>query len=232
MSLILSIETTTPICSVALAKDGVLLHLEEADGQLHASLLSVFIQKLFDNKTTYQLKDLDAISVSAGPGSYTGIRIGLATAKGLCYALNIPLIGINTLEALAFQAIQQFEEGASAQYHYLPMIDARRMEVYMAIYDSQLTELTAAHPKVMTEADFLALAEQNSIVYFGNGANKYYQEFVKLTKHNSITYVKQLCSARNLIKLAEKKYIENSFSDISYYKGAYLKPFKKVISHK
>ena len=170
MPLILNIETSTTVCSVALSKDGNLIAFQEVnDGYTHAENITVFIEKaIAEAKIKYE--ELDAIAVSIGPGSYTGLRIGLSTAKGLCYALNKPLIAISTLKSLAAQLHYSL---FNIQYSLLcPMLDARRMEVFTGLYDNQLAEVVAPHALILNANSFSDYLENQTICFLGNGSIK------------------------------------------------------------
>ena len=229
MSLILSIETTSlQICSVALGENGRLISVKNnTEGLRHAAVLTQLIEDLF-GQTAQTLDDLDAVAVSAGPGSYTGQRIGIATAKGLCYALDIPLIGVSTLEGLAWQAIQQTTSTKNTKNRrYVPMIDARRMEVYTATYDEQLHMLDAPRPKVLEADDFNEKTDQCIWFFFGNGAKKFEEMYAKENVLNNKEFISTLsCTATNLVQLADTAYHKQQFEDLSYFSGVYLKAYK------
>ena len=176
MPLILSLDTSTQICSVALASDGKLLGMREStDDKSHSRLLSVFIQEIL-SEHSLEVSGLDAIAVSMGPGSYTGLRIGVSTAKGIAYGSDIPLIGISTLDALVSGAMQNKEIKSILEKEnttmLCPMIDARRMEVYTAVYSSsgKMTEDVSA--SIINENSYIKDFEKGNIVFFGNGAGK------------------------------------------------------------
>ena len=170
MASILNIETSTSVCSVALGSEGQIIdHYENYDGQTHATLLSQFIKDALDCVARKELT-LDAIAVSIGPGSYTGLRIGLSQAKGLAFGLDIPLIGINTLHILTVSAL--FQEFFDDDVLFVPMIDARRMEVYTAVYNSALEPILEPQPMILDEHSFESLLEEKHLVFIGNGAKK------------------------------------------------------------
>ena len=148
MANILNIETSTEVCSVALTSDGMVLeHREDYEGRNHALLLSGFIEEMMQYATPRGVK-IDAVAVSIGPGSYTGLRIGLSEAKGLCFGLDVPLIGIDTLKILVVATM--FGNYIDENSYYVPMIDARRMEVFAGVYDSALQEVMPARPVILT----------------------------------------------------------------------------------
>src|SRR5687768_9988971 len=170
MALILSLETSTTVCSVALAQDGRLIGQSELRlEKSHSSHITVLIQQLLEN-TGFTEKDLAAIAVSGGPGSYTGLRIGTSTAKGLCYALDIPLIAVSTLHALAWQTIKYTADPPN--YLFCPMLDARRMEVYTALLSDTLVEVLPDQAMVLEENSFQEALEKQKIVFFGSGVAK------------------------------------------------------------
>ena len=179
MALILSIETGTDICSVALANDGELMALRESDeGRDHAMTVALCVDELL-RETGVQPADLDAIAVGKGPGSYTGLRIGVSFAKGMCYALNIPLISIGSLDALTEVAREDFDAGILdiedeqwSAARLCPMVDARRMEVYTQIFDNECRPLSDVVAEVVTEESFKSWREGGKLVIFGNGAQK------------------------------------------------------------
>jgi len=218
--IILHIETSTNVCSVALSENSNCLFFKSnADGMNHAALLSVFIADALEvlKKTT---KKLNAVSVSSGPGSYTGLRIGVSTAKGLCYGLDIPLIAVSTLEVLTAQALQIINEENAL---FCPMIDARRMEVYSAFYNLGgliQREISADIIESDTYAEILA---NQPVYFFGNGAEK-----CKTTlTHPNARFIDQLVPlAKNMIPLAEKAFIEKQFVDTAYFEPFYLKEFQ------
>lgn len=216
MGLILSIETATKSCSVALAKNGQLVDCieEVSEKYSHAEQLTVFIESILA-KHQFKMKDLDAIAISSGPGSYTGLRIGVSTAKGLCYALDIPLISVSTLEAMAELKKTDFTE------HMLcPMIDARRMEVYCAMFSNEgQTEVQA---KVIDEDSFAAELENGPVLFFGDGADKCQDT---LRHPNAQFELGVYPSARGMIALAQQKFSEKQFEDLAYYEPFYLKEF-------
>ncbi len=217
MALILCIETATRSCSVALAKDGSLLHFKEelSEKYSHSEQLTPFIESLLQEQGV-ALADLDAIAVSKGPGSYTGLRIGVSTAKGLCYALNKPLIKVSTLEAMASGM-----EKKHPNKIYSPMIDARRMEVYTAFFQSgkQLTDIEAH----IIEADsFSKMLEQEEVVFFGDGADKCQELIVHV---NAIFVTDIYPSAKDMVALAEKAFAQQQFEDVAYFEPYYLKNF-------
>ncbi|MEQ8625262.1 MAG: tRNA (adenosine(37)-N6)-threonylcarbamoyltransferase complex dimerization subunit type 1 TsaB [Vicingaceae bacterium] len=218
MAYILTIETSTEVCSAALFENDQLLALKEEGGQYsHAEKLAVFIDELFQ-ESELTFKDLSAVAVSKGPGSYTGLRIGVTMAKGLCFALNIPLISIDTLKSLAWGIAQQKMKTALL----CPTIDARRMEVYTSLFTHELEKIRPVEA-VIVEEQFLEEALQDNLVYiFGNGAEK----CISTLNHANLKYIKnQLPSASKMGALALEKFSEKTFEDVAYFEPFYLKDF-------
>lgn len=218
MALILGIETSTKNCSVALFLGDKLISERSllSEKYSHSETLTIFIQGLF-NDTDYLLSDLDSISVSIGPGSYTGLRIGVSTAKGLCYALNIPLISVFTLQSMS-QSIS--DEDPSFDL-YCPMIDARRMEVYSAFYDNKNNEVRKIQADIIDSSTFSHLLDKK-IVFFGDGSEKC-KDIINSEKAVFLNDVYP--SAKNLMKISNRKFKESNFEDIAYFEPFYLKDF-------
>jgi tRNA threonylcarbamoyladenosine biosynthesis protein TsaB len=222
MSLILNIETATTVCSVALAQDGVLLALEEtSEKNSHSAVVTILIDKVMKDAGK-ALSDLDAVAVSMGPGSYTGLRIGTATAKGLCYSLEKPLIGVSTLQAIAVPLPPSpSPKGAGAVY--CPMLDARRMEVYCALYNEKLEEVMAPAAMIITEDSFAEILKDRTIVFAGEGAAKC--KSVLVHQPNAIFADDAPASAKNMIPLSEERFRNGLFEDVAYFEPFYLKDF-------
>ncbi len=234
MACILNIETSTPICSVALCYDGAILeHYEDFKGTNHAAVLSDFIKGCLDHLQRHNLK-LDAIAVSAGPGSYTGLRIGLSEAKGLAYALNIPLIQIDTLKIMAVNAM--FNHDIPENGIFNPMIDARRMEVYTALYNLPLETIMAPAPVIIPEAierstapdshipDYLEpVIKDHEIFIFGNGSDKT-RDIISATNIYFLDAIHPL--ATYMQPLSDQAYRAGSFADLAYSTPIYLKDFQ------
>lgn len=222
MAVILNIETSTNVCSVALTSDGMILcHREAFEGQNHAVLLSDFIKYCFDHLTEHEMK-LDAVAVSIGPGSYTGLRIGLSEAKGICYALKIPLIGIDTLKIMAVNVMFGIE--LTGDELFVPMLDARRMEVYTAVYDFSLQTVASPHPLVLTEDSFSDDEYQGrTLLMFGNGSDKA-NGFIKRADARFIHGIVPL--AVDMLPLAEQAFARRDFLDTAYSVPVYLKEFQ------
>jgi tRNA threonylcarbamoyladenosine biosynthesis protein TsaB len=218
MATILSIETATSVCSVALAKDGRLLALREINaGFTHSENITVFISEAC-KEAQIALTEIDAIAVSKGPGSYTGLRIGASTAKGLCYALGKPLIAIGTLNSLA--ACSLTIPVSKLNTLLVPMLDARRMEVYCAVFDPALNEISPAAAVVVSENSFAGILKTNNVVFFGDGADKC--KAVLGNNPNSV-FADVNLSAAGMMALAENKFQEKDFDDVSLFEPFYLK---------
>ncbi|MFA0962373.1 tRNA (adenosine(37)-N6)-threonylcarbamoyltransferase complex dimerization subunit type 1 TsaB [Roseivirga sp. BDSF3-8] len=222
---ILSIETATPVCSVALHENGELLGAQELHlAKSHSAFLSVMIDQLL-GQCQLTLHDLTAIAVSEGPGSYTGLRIGTSTAKGLCYSLDIPLIAISTLLAMA-EGLSTVAFGALL----CPMIDARRMEVYSLVANSQLEILEEVQPVILDQDSYAAHLKEHPVLFFGDGAGKSVE---LLRTHPNFRYVPGVSpSAIPLGRLAWKAYQDEIFKDVAYYEPFYLKEFRAGIPKK
>lgn len=222
---ILHIETSTNVCSVTLSSDGkVIQTFMDETGQNHAALLSPFIQQIIDNNKNIKI---DAVAVSEGPGSYTGLRIGVSTAKGLCYGYDVPLIAVDTLSILCQEVIstQKLEENALL----CPMIDARRMEVYNAIYDTKLNKQGETKSVIITEESFLELLNNNIVYFFGNGAEK----CKSLITHSNARFIDTIIPlAKNMIAMAEEKFANKDFVDTAYFEPFYLKEFQATTPKK
>jgi tRNA threonylcarbamoyladenosine biosynthesis protein TsaB len=220
VALILLLESSASVCSVALSRDGKVCALREnSEGNKHAELLSVFCDEVM-KKENVAPSDLDAVCVSGGPGSYTGLRIGASTAKGYCYALSIPLIAIPTLESMAFGMKQDAADGDLIA----PMIDARRMEVYTAVYNKELNNVAPVLPHVLDENSFRQFLEQK-IVWFGGDGMQKAKEL--LSAHPNARFTELgMQSAKNLAELADKKFNNQQFEDVAYYVPFYLKNFQ------
>lgn len=215
MSYILNIETATKNCSVALAKEGKTILCKEIaeEGYSHAERLHVFIEEII-NEAGIGMKELDAIAVSQGPGSYTGLRIGVSAAKGLCYALNIPLIAVDTLQALASKV--EIDKGL-----IVPMIDARRMEVYSAVFFASLEKKREVLAEVITESSFEDIEET---VYFVGDCNEKCKSV--LTKDNFVFLDDiKYPSANEMSALSFDKYKKSDTVDVAYFEPYYLKDF-------
>lgn len=232
MSLILCIETGTDVCSVGIARDGELLSLRESDeGRDHARKVGVFVDELL-RETGIAPDDLDAVAVGKGPGSYTGLRIGVSFAKGLCYGLRKPLLAVGSLDALVEVAREDYEAGILAvddwQHARLcPMVDARRMEVYAQVFDSQGTPLTDVSAEVVSEESFAAYRQAGEpFVIFGSGARKCADLLA------GATFVEVTPSARGLTRLAQQALDEGRTEDIAYFEPFYLKDFVVTTSKK
>lgn len=230
MANILCIETSTEVCSVAFAQNGKLLFEKESrDGLNHSELLTVFIENLF-NENRIEFGRIDAVAVSKGPGSYTGLRIGVSVAKGMCYALNKPLIAISTLDAMANFAAKNLELfyplKTTENILLCPMIDARRMEVYHSIYNLQGEQIEPIAAKVIDENSFSSYLNDFKILFFGNGAEKCKE---KLDHNNAVFSGPSKASARFMIHLAEEKYNKREFENVAYFEPFYLKDFVATI---
>jgi len=223
MANILNIETSTEVCSVALTSEGqVLDHRENYDGQTHATLLSQYVKEMLDYARSREVK-LDAIAVSIGPGSYTGLRIGLSEAKGLAFGLQVPLIGVNTLQLLAVSTMfNHFIEDDKVLY--VPMIDARRMEVYTAAYSPSLEAVIEPQAMILDENSFAdVLAQGYTLILMGNGSDKARQVLTR-EQVRFIRGVKPV--AVEMMALAEKSWREGQFLDVAYSTPLYLKDFQ------
>lgn len=229
MALILNIETSTEVCSVALSQDGLVTHLREnLAGQNHAMLLTVFIKELLaESKIT--MNQLDAVAVSGGPGSYTGLRIGVSVAKGICYAAHLPLIAITSLEAMADHVIHNLENIHPVQADnilFCPMIDARRMEVYTSFYDKNGLQVRGVQADIIDHQSYLKYLDNNSVLFFGNGADKCRET---ISHPNAVFFDHILSSAQHMAPLSERYYMNQQFVDLAYYEPYYLKDFVATI---
>lgn len=224
--LILLLETATTTCSVALAQNGNIIALKEVNERnIHASHITLFIEEVMLSAEK-KYSDLQAIAISQGPGSYTGLRIGVSTAKGLCYALDIPLIGIDTIEAMASGLIGSFDIPESALL--IPMVDARRMEVYTGIYRKDLSVVEPVNAKIVDKDSFNEYHDQTLFI-FGDGADK----FRELFGHQSdINFIDFATSASHLNSLALKKFNNAEFENLAYFEPFYLKDFLLTTSKK
>ena len=222
MAVILNIETSTTVCSVALTAEGMILtHYEDFEGRNHAALLSGYVKSCLDFLAEKELK-LDAVAVSIGPGSYTGLRIGLSEAKGLAYALDIPLIAVSTLELMATRVMFSTLD-IDPETIFVPMIDARRMEVYTAAYDFALAELMSPQPLILDENSYADLiATGRPLLLFGNGSAKA-AEVVGASNVTIVDGVDPL--AVDMVALAERSFSERNFVDLAYSVPVYLKDF-------
>ena len=227
MGKILNIETSTRVCSVALSVDGKTAALLETNTESsHARQITVFAEQLM-YKAGLNFQDLDAIAVSKGPGSYTGLRIGVSTAKGFCYSLDKPLLSVGTLQSLAAGMIQQLAgKGENPDdFLFCPMIDARRMEVYSAVYDSKLHEVRKIMAEIIDENSFADFFKQGkSLVFMGDGAAKC-KEILAKASPNAIFREDFLASATYMAPLAEEKFKTGEFEDTAYFEPFYLKDF-------
>ena len=216
LSFILHIETSTKNCSVSIAKSGELISLKEINNGAysHSEMLHPLIKEaLLESKLT--IKEIEAIAVGKGPGSYTGLRIGISAAKGLCFANDIPLISINSLEILAHSTT--IDKG-----YIIPMIDARRMEVYSAIYDESYTLIRETKADIIDEHSFCDKLQNHTVYFLGDGAEKCKETIV----HKNAVFIKNAFpSAKEMTQLSYEKYKENNTEDIAYFEPFYLKNF-------
>jgi len=231
MALILNIETSSEICSVNLAKDGnEVITIEEYEDKIHASAITLLIFRLFE-KSGLDIKNLDAVAVSSGPGSFTGLRIGLSTAKGICYALDIPIISIVTLKSMAYGILKNVSIDYNSNILICPMIDARKKEIYSALYDTNLNEIIKPDAYIFDE-NFLNEYNNFKIICAGSGTKKINQ---LNTNPNFIVLKDFLPSAKYMIKISFEKFIKQDFENLAYFEPFYIKNFipsvpkKKII---
>lgn len=215
MSLILNIDTAPGRASVCLSEDGTVLQFSSSEDQKdHASWLHTAIAELLE-KSGHLVKDLQAVAVSIGPGSYTGLRVGLAAAKGFCYALAIPLITVNSLKMIAF-AVK--DEAIDIIW---PLIDARRMEVFTALYDKDLQEKIPPHAMVVDEKSFASFLLQGKVLFCGNGVEK----LQSLISNSNALFSNTMADASHLARLSFNCYNNKEFADLAYAEPLYIKEF-------
>lgn len=215
MQNILCIETASTNCSVAIGSGGEVVAVKE-DYSLnfsHAERLHVFIKEILE-ENKLQLSDLDAIAISEGPGSYTGLRIGVSAAKGLCFSLNIPLIAVPTLTSLAHQVKEEVV--------VVPMMDARRMEVYTAVYNEQKEQVEKTSAKILDPDSYNHLLEKGKVYFIGSGVEK----FRNICRHENAVFLEgKLPSSREMVSLATNRFKKSDFEDVAYFEPYYLKDF-------
>jgi len=229
MGKILSIETSTDVCSVAIAEDGVVTAKQELfQPNSHSTHLTLLIEELFKTEGISSIEELDAVAVSAGPGSYTGLRIGVSVAKGICYAMELPLITIDTLMLLTQGALSASEDNAK-NFIYCPMLDARRMEVYTALHSSAFKVLEETNAKIVDSDSFYESLKNQRILFFGNGAPKC-KDVIK--SENALFLDDIVPLASNMSTLAEHKFAKNDFVNLAYFEPFYLKSFVATIPKK
>ena len=236
MERIILIETSTALCSAALAEDGVITSYRESSSpKAHASLTAVFIQEMLAERNL-SLSDCDAVCVSMGPGSYTGLRVGVSTAKGLCFGSGKPLLAVGTLNTLVAQAsdvisgepsvIPSEVEGSPYRF-IIPMIDARRMEVYTAVFENG-RQITETAPAIIDENSFSEYLEQGSCLFIGDGAGK----CADVIKHPNASFCQCFPKASAMMEPAIAAYRSGDFKDVAYFEPFYLKEFVATVSKK
>jgi len=224
MGLILSIETAISVCSVALHRDGKLVgSLELHQDNVHAQKLMPVIKALLD-QSGIGTGELEAIAISAGPGSYTGLRIGVSTAKGLAYAHDLPLIAVDTLEALAYRT----KEIVEPDDYIIPLIDARRMEVYQKVLNGRMEEVSPLEPLIIDEQSFSKYLDKGKVYFLGDAVFKLQSELT----HPNARFLSLINSALSIGALAYKKYEKKDFVDLAYFEPNYLKEFRVITSKK
>ena len=241
MPYILNIETATRVCSVALGNNKKVIASRDNVEQVksgekkysHAELLSVFIDEVLQ-EAGIQYSDLKAVAISEGPGSYTGLRIGTSSAKGFCYALDIPLIAIGTLKAMANQ-IRETRHVSLLRERFpdlllCPMIDARRMEVYSAFYDLGLNEYREVQADIIDESTYAEILQERPVIFFGDGMEKCKPVLSKLAGTYFIDEI--FPSTKNMMELAHKAYKAREFVDVAYFEPFYLKEFRATVPKK
>lgn len=229
MALILSLESSTEVCSVALSREGQLIDYEENHkGLNHSELLTSFVETIM-HRNRIKASDVDAFAVSKGPGSYTGLRIGVSAAKGLCYASGKPLIAISSLDALAWYLLEHpgdYNLSINPETLLCPMIDARRNEVYCTLFDSKGNCIEPVSAKIIEEDTFKQYVSTYKVILLGNGAAK----CRKILKDKNVKFTgPEKSSARFMAGLAEKKFVNKEFEDIAYFEPFYLKDFIATI---
>ncbi len=227
MPRLILVETSTSLCSTALAENGLILEYRESETpKAQASLTAPYIQDML-SKQGLTVRDCDAVCVSMGPGSYTGLRVGVSTAKGLCFGAGIPLLAIGTLDTLVWQAIKEnlVPEGCS---HIVPMIDARRMEVYSALFSTDGKQETETKPEIIERNSFADLLQESPVLFIGDGAGK-----CRDIIDNPNAHFIQCCpKASSMLAPATIEYNEKRFKDTAYFEPFYLKQFVATVSNK
>ena len=231
MQRIILIETSTALCSVALAEDGdIIAYRESSAPKAHASLTSVFIDEMLKERGI-TLADCDAICVSKGPGSYTGLRVGVSTAKGLCFGSGKPLLAVGTLDTLVAQATAErltvIPDLIEDPLHIIPMIDARRMEVYTAVFENG-KQITETVPVIVDETSFSEYLDKGPCLFIGDGAGK----CADVIKHPNAHFLQCWPKASAMLNPALDAYKEERFEDVAYFEPFYLKEFVATVSKK
>lgn len=223
MARIIYIETSTALCSTALSVDGRIVSERRDSERRHASLTAPFVKEMLDEQGL-SVKDCDAVCVGMGPGSYTGLRVGVSTAKGLCFGAGIPMIAVGSLDTLVWQAIGRglLPDGCR---HIVPMIDARRMEVYTAVFSVDGTQITETEPKVVDAGSFADILSEGPVLFIGDGASKCSPV---LTSPNAF-FVQACPEASSMLVPAEKKLAASLFEDTAYFEPFYLKEFVPTV---
>jgi tRNA threonylcarbamoyladenosine biosynthesis protein TsaB len=229
MARILLLDTATEVCSAALSENGAVLSFKEkSDGFRHSELLTIFIGELL-HETGWSVNQLDAVCVSRGPGSYTGLRIGVSVAKGLCYGLNIPLIAVSSLHSMADHVAQNmlsWHSSGNAGVRLCPMLDARRMEIYTALFDISGKQVTGIKAEIIHEHSFSGELTSGKVFFFGNGSLK----CKSIIKHPDAHFIEDItASARFMSGIARDCYNNKEFENIAYFEPFYLKDFVATV---
>lgn len=224
MPCIINIETSTKVCSAAVTVDGTVAVQKVCyEGPSHASLLGGYVKELMQFLKDNRLK-ANAVAVSSGPGSYTGLRIGVSMAKGLCFGLDVPLISVTTTQLLAVEVM--FNDSVSEDALLCPMIDARRMEVYSAVYDRALSERVPLGAYIIDGESFKEVLDSNKVVFFGDGSEKCRSV---ITHPNAVFLPDIVPLAANMLPLSERSFRNGEFEDVAYFQPSYIKEFQATV---
>lgn len=237
MERIILIETSTALCSTAMVEDGkIVCYRESSENRAHASLTAVFVDEMLKERGC-SLNECSAVCISEGPGSYTGLRVGVSTAKGLCFGAGIPLLSVGTLEILVNQALQKHtsdgfqrerDDDKLAFKYIVPMIDARRMEVYTAIFEGNGTRVTDTEAKIIDGDSFSDILAEGPVLFIGDGATK----CTDTLTHPNAHFIQTCPKASAMLEPAERELRERHFRDVAYFEPFYLKEFVATTSKK